>query len=314
MQAANSSETDRTVVLPKGAVVSILPVFFNYVKNVTLRIDGTLLVSKNFKAFPPRSMNDDQNIGVIQWERSEDILVEGKGTFDGQGYMWWIREIFVQNNHGRPFMMRFVKSRNIEMRDLYFHNSPYYHIVYKDCENLYSHDFEIYVDIVGQLELHRLFGGTYHKEVEHVNGFKLELPIFPLNTDGIDIWAKNATFRRIKVTNFDDSIVPKPCNQAHEICKCTTDILIEDCETLYTCGMSVGSIPPNVNHACIKDVTFRNIKMVKPMKGVYIKPNPGDVGTGLVQNITYENMVMEEPIWWSIWIGPQQQHQPGGKL
>lgn len=59
MQAANSSETDRTVVLPKGAVVSILPVFFNYVKNVTLRIDGTLLVSKNFKAFPPRSMNDD---------------------------------------------------------------------------------------------------------------------------------------------------------------------------------------------------------------------------------------------------------------
>ena len=48
-----------------------------------------------------------------------------------------------------------------------------------------------------------------------------------------------------------------------------------------------------------------------PIKGIYVKPNPGDHGDGLIQNITYENFVMETPIWWAIWIGPQQQHQPG---
>jgi len=74
------------------------------------------------------------------------------------------------------------------------------------------HDFEIYVDVWGQLELHRLFSYKYEIEKTVVNGFSIEMPMFPLNTDGIDIWAKNATFRRVKVTNFDDSIVPKPCN------------------------------------------------------------------------------------------------------
>ena len=43
-----------------------------------------------------------------------------------------------------------------------------------------------------------------------------------------------------------------------------------------------------------------------PIKGIYVKPNPGDHGDGLIQNITYENFVMETPIWWAIWIGPQQ--------
>jgi len=69
--------------------------------------------------------------------------------------------------------------------------------------------------------------------------------------------------------------------------------------------MSIGSVPPSTNHACIKDVTFRNIYMNQPIKGIYVKPNPGDVGDGLIQNITYENFVMDTPIWWAVWIGPQ---------
>ena len=75
------------------------------------------------------------------------------------------------------------------------------------------HDFEIYVDIWGQLELHRIFSYKYGVEKTTLdNGLSIEMPIFPLNTDGIDPAARNATFRRIKITNFDDSIVPKPCN------------------------------------------------------------------------------------------------------
>lgn len=38
--------------------------------------------------------------------------------------------------------------------------------------------------------------------------------MFPLNTDGIDANGKNITFRRVKVTNFDDAIVAKPANSA----------------------------------------------------------------------------------------------------
>ena len=75
--------------------------------------------------------------------------------------------------------------------------------------------------------------------------------------------------------------------------------------------MSIGSVPPNKHHACIKDVTFRNVNMKYPIKGIYVKPNPGDNGDGIIQNITYENFNMDTPIWWAVWIGPQQQYQPG---
>ena len=142
------------------------------------------------------------------------------------------------------------------------------------------------------------------KSSDDTFGLKIELPTFPLNTDGIDIWGRNGTFRNLKITNFDDSVVPKPCNQGGKYCKCTTDILVENCETVYTVGMTIGSVPPNTNHACIKDVLFRNIVMHRPLKGIYVKPNPGDHGDGIIANITYENMVMTHPIWWSIWIGP----------
>jgi polygalacturonase len=70
--------------------------------------------------------------------------------------------------------------------------------------------------------------------------------------------------------------------------------------------MSIGSISPSTSYNCIKNVTFRNIKMTKPLKGIYIKTNPGDTGAGIVSNINYINFTMDTPIWWAIYIGPQQ--------
>jgi hypothetical protein len=32
---------------------------------------------------------------------STDLTIEGTGTIDGQGYMWWVREILQMNIHGR---------------------------------------------------------------------------------------------------------------------------------------------------------------------------------------------------------------------
>jgi hypothetical protein len=37
-----------------------------------------------------------------------------------------------------------------------------------------------------------------------------------------------------------------------------------------------GSVPPNANIACIRNVTFRNINFEKALKAIYIKPNPGN--------------------------------------
>lgn len=86
--------------------------------------------------------------------------------------------------------------------------------------------------------------------------------------------------------------------------------MVEDCYVKYGVGMTIGSVPPDQNNACIRNVTFRNIKFDKPLKGIYIKPNPGDSGIGIIQNITYDNIEIRDAIWWAVFIGTQQEHQP----
>ena len=73
--------------------------------------------------------------------------------------------------------------------------------------------------------------------------------------------------------------------------------------------MSIGSVPPNPGVNCIRNVTFRNITFENPLKAIYIKPNPAEAGTGLISDITYENIEIHNAIWWAIFIGTQQQHQ-----
>lgn len=73
--------------------------------------------------------------------------------------------------------------------------------------------------------------------------------------------------------------------------------------------MSIGSVRPNPNVNCIRNITFRNITFENPIKAIYIKPNPAQEGTGLIENIVYENIEINNAIWWAIFIGTQQMHQ-----
>ena len=58
---------------------------------------------------------------------------------------------------------------------------------------------------------------------------------------------------------------------------------------------------------------MRRAHFTTPLKAMYIKPNPAKAAgaTGQISNITYEDIVVESPIWWTIWVGTQQQQQPG---
>ncbi len=67
--------------------------------------------------------------------------------------------------------------------------------------------------------------------------------------------------------------------------------------------MTIGTVPPHVNHNCIRNVSFTNITFHHPYKAVYIKSNPGNQGDGLIENILYDNLTVENPLWWGIYIG-----------
>jgi len=343
VKAANTDAADRTVWVPKDVIISMMPIQMTKLNDVTIQIDGEMHASQHYMDWPTHKGGNYGDIGPLgevvhngelessfpdsydhfmTLNVSTNVHFKGEGSIDGHGYMWWWRNILQTATHNsRPHMIMMEKIIGLEMEGIKWINSPRYHIVPHEVENAYFHDFEIYVDIVGQFKLFDLFGGTQKAknlgdEMSLASlGMKFEIPFptFPLNTDGIDFAGKNATFRRLKITNFDDTVVPKPLHRgAFNGMDCTQDILVEDCQVVYGVGMTIGSVPPNKQHACIKNVIFRNIDMQYPIKGIYVKPNPGYVGDGIIQNITYENINMTSPIWWGIYIGPQQQEQPGG--
>ena len=70
--------------------------------------------------------------------------------------------------------------------------------------------------------------------------------------------------------------------------------------------MTLGTVVPHDTHTCISNITVRNINFNYPFKAIYLKTNPGDEGDGLISNVLYENIKIHEPIWWAIYIGPQQ--------
>ena len=59
-----------------------------------------------------------------------------------------------------------------------------------------------------------------------------------------------------------------------------------------------------------------DVRMYHPLKAIYVKTNPGSTTSmlpgsgGKISNVLYDSIEVHRPIWWSIYIGPQQQKQP----
>jgi hypothetical protein len=211
----------------------------------------------------------------------------------------------------RPNLLTAYHSRDIYVGGLSLCNSPMYHVYMGDVLDVWLERIAIWVDVEAQQELLGRFGrlttGT------EGSGVAAGIPVFPLNTDGIDVAGRNVTIRDSSVECFDDAFCAKPLNAHSGIVagNCTQDMLVENVTVAYGLGLTIGSVPPNDGVNCIRNVTFRNATMVKPIKGIYIKPNPGTVGSGIIDRITYENVAMDGALWWSIYVGTQQQKQPG---
>lgn len=64
-------------------------------------------------------------------------------------------------------------------------------------------------------------------------------------------------------------------------------------------GLTIGSI----GGSTVNNITFRDCNMHHTYKGIYMKFR----GNGLISNVVYENIVMDEPEQYAIWVGPAQQ-------
>lgn len=262
-----------------------------------------MVASKNVAHWPFK--NNDTYWEFLTFYFCDNLEVSGGGKIDGRGYHWWMLcfldyKKYLPNESARPHLMQLFGCFNVSIHDLVLKNSPQFHLKLDECNTVSIYNLNIKVNTTAQVNL--------------VKYFSLEgtIPMFPFNTDGIDPHGSKMHIYNLTIQNWDDVVVPKPGSQGDMFDNCTRDYLVENCTVVLGVGMSIGSISPSKRYNCIKNVTFRNVEMRKPWKGIYIKTNPGDEGAGIVSNIVYENFTMDGPRWWAIYIGPQQMKEPDG--
>jgi polygalacturonase len=290
---AAMSQNDKTVTVRAGREYSMLPAGpIDGAVNIEIVIDGTIHAYEG----PETDWPVDSKGGVlslIHLQNAQNLVIRGSGLVDGHGYKWWWKTILTGKDN-RPVLLVVDSSVDVLLEGVTFKNSPKYQIVLFDVLRCTVQDLVIHVDITEE------------------KGFLNWLPTFPLNTDGIDISGRDIYFRNLTIHCFDDAVAVKPMHVNKGVySNCTENLLIEDSYVKYGVGMSIGSVPPNDELNCIRNVTFNNIKFDYPLKAIYIKPNPGTHGAGLIQQITYQNIEINNAIWWAIYIGTQQQDQPG---
>ena len=142
-----------------------------------------------------------------------------------------------------------------------------------------------------------------------------------LNTDGIDPSGSDVFVHDCSILNDDDSVTVKPghrgdVGQDGTFYNCSEDIRFQNL-VLTGFGASVGSVGPGNTRPCVDRITFRNISMPYTGRGIYVKSN-GDPCTdpdssSQLSNILFEDVVVQNSPWWSIWIGPQQMAEPHEK-
>eukprot|EP00475_Leptophrys_vorax_P002192 TRINITY_DN11249_c0_g1_i1.p1 TRINITY_DN11249_c0_g1~~TRINITY_DN11249_c0_g1_i1.p1 ORF type:complete len:439 (+),score=108.58 TRINITY_DN11249_c0_g1_i1:67-1383(+) len=300
--ASLASMSERVVEIPAGQVYYMYTVLTTDVDNLVINVSGTLIAHDNYTYWEIRQGGYGH---FLQFVNCNNLTITGNGdgVIDGQGYNWWLEEILVQLHHGRPHLISVSETRNLLIEKIHMKNSPCYHIQIGDAMDVILRYISIKVDVWKQKELFDTLSNGW------LNGI---IPLFPLNTDGIDPSGKNMHIHDIYVENYDDAIVIKPAHGGYKYASCSENILVENIRVKYGVGMSIGSVPPHDQVNCIRNVTFRNVDFESPFKAIYIKTNPGDSGSGIIQNILYEDITVDFAIWWAIYIGPQQQKQPDG--
>lgn len=303
--ALAAASPDDVVVVPAGDPFYVSATSAAGMRDVTLRLEGQLLASDDIAAWPNKTATEAQDVLTIA--NSTGFTIDGGGGIDGQGYNWWWAAILkkIPNvNGGRPHLVHFQQVDGVTVRDVTLSNSAQFHCKVDDVANLLVVNTSVLVDLDGQRSLHRAHG-TWDE--------RLRIPTFPLNTDGFDLRGRDMTLHNLTIRNFDDAVVPKPQHTGGGVySNCTERIHAYDISTEFTVGMSIGSVPPHTGCNCIRDVVFEDIRMFLALKSIYVKTNPGDEGTGLVQNITFTNFTVTDPVWFAPYIGPQQMSSSYG--
>ena len=111
-----------------------MPVNVSYLYNVSINVDGSILATKRWKSWPIEGRKNKSRgsyVDFFQIDDSDGLTFTSRnktGKIDGQGYMWWVREILTLNKAHRGHLISFNRVRNVDFSGIFVTNSPSFHI------------------------------------------------------------------------------------------------------------------------------------------------------------------------------------------
>lgn len=254
------------VRLPAGTYLS-RPLFLR--SQTTLQLDkgAVLRATDNFEDFavPERK---GSAVAFINGNNLTGVAITGKGIIDGNGERWWkpVREakrLHQAEPRRRPRLVIFSECLYVRVKKVTLENSPSFHLVPKDCEDVDIDDVTIHA------------------------------PADAPNTDAIDPSAS----RYLHIANCvldtgDDNIAIKSghIDPAHPG-GAAEHITITNCTFLHGHGLSIGS----ETLGGVRDVAVESCTFNGTTSGIRIKSARGR--GGVVENLVYKNITMTNVDW-----------------
>jgi len=240
------------------------------------------------------SSSKSRPIVDVDWDRNEVYLNQTSGSggiVNGYGKIWWDEAIVGRlprkDGDTRPRLIHVESSADVLVEQLTLLNSPFWTLTVQAvrAEVRYVNvlvDRQYQAELMGRsdaeldIEMSRRLGQPVAKfpfpdDIPDWIGRKIHQPE-DLNTDGIDPIGTDIWVHDCIVQNADDSIAVKPSgNMTTAYHKkfhynCTRNVTVENM-VLTGFGASIGSVGPSKFHACVDQVTFRNISMPGTGKG-----------------------------------------------
>eukprot|EP00656_Telonema_subtile_P003824 TRINITY_DN11733_c0_g1_i3.p1 TRINITY_DN11733_c0_g1~~TRINITY_DN11733_c0_g1_i3.p1 ORF type:complete len:378 (-),score=64.36 TRINITY_DN11733_c0_g1_i3:121-1254(-) len=250
--------------------------------SVVIQIDGTLEFASTMLKAPkyvdswprqgPGSKAKVLECLTFQNLTNVTFTSTNEGTVNGAGGKWWgIPGIgYLNRQENRPRLFHIEDSTNILFEKLFLKDSPYWTFLASNVKHLEVRNSRIDA---------RRTSGDSHSAID----------LTAFNTDGFDlsgcddVWVHDCS-----VWNQDDCFDVKDG---------TNNVVIERVNASGL-GLTIGSISSDV-----RNITFRDAYMHHTFKGIYLKFR----GAGTISDVLYENIVIDEPEQFAIWIGPAQQ-------
>jgi polygalacturonase len=254
------------VRFPTGTYLS-KPLFLR--SKTTLQLDqgATLLATDEREDFlipEKRSQTNSSSAfyAFINGKDLSDIAITGQGTIDGSGAKWWVpaeeaRRKVSGYTLPRPRLIALTGCKNVRVEGVTLANSPTFHFVPNDCENVV---------------------------VDHVT---ITAPAHSPNTDGIDpSVSRHVRISHCRIDVGDDNIAIKSGRKMPGREFGCEDITVMDCVFLHGHGLSIGSETPGG----VRNLTVERCQFQDTENGIRIKSPRGRGGA--VENLSYSDITM----------------------